>query len=456
MNFSEEFQHIPLISRPRIRWWLPSTFTDEKELEREILMFKEAGFAGAEIAAGTACDPNTRQTENGWGSDRWGEQIKHILKFAKEQNFEVDLMVIPSGKLMIQAITDVDDPTRVVRLELDGESITGITKNNPYSGPLPVSEEAVRDAKAVNGTCALYAVTVAKYVDKERSILSLESARELELGTDVIRTGNDPLSYTVTFAPHDDGEYVLFAWWQHPSAENLCGIPQFDFLGEYGTKRFIQYHEEEFLPQLGEMREYITSYFNDSLEWETHLDFVVGFRELFVEKFGFDITKYLPALYEKNYWGCFRIPCPDFSFDKHNDQLINCYGAFLTDLYIENHLKPMQAFCHRNGFTFRAQTSYGKVLELEKAAGCVDIPDTETLYGKDILDFYRAQAGAAHIMGKSIYSIEASAETKGRGNGEENSGMYAQGFRRHLWHLQRAYATGVNQVYFHGCMYQGN
>ena len=204
------------------------------------------------------------------------------------------------------------------------------------------------------------------------------------------------------------------------------------------------------------MRESITSYFNDSLEWETHLDFIVGFREMFVEKFGFDITKYLPALYEKNFWGSFRKPCPDFSFDKHNEELINCYGAWITDLYIENHLKPMQEFCHKHGFTFRAQTAYGKFLELEKTAGYVDIPDTETLYGKDILDFYRVQAGAAHITGKSIYSIEASAEAKGRGNGEENSGLYAQGFKRHLWHLQRAYATGVNQVYFHGCMYQGH
>lgn len=95
-------------------------------------------------------------------------------------------MVIPSGKLMLEAIADVDDPAQGVRMELDGESIAGITQSTPYCGPLPVSEEAVRDAKAVNGTCTLYAVTVAKYVDKEKSILSLESARELEPGTEVI------------------------------------------------------------------------------------------------------------------------------------------------------------------------------------------------------------------------------------------------------------------------------
>ena len=211
-------------------------------------MFKEAGFLGAEIAAGSACNPTTQINEKGWGHERWGQQIKNILQIAKEQNFDIDLMVIPSGKLMINTISDVDDPTQGVRLELDGESVTGITKSNPYCGPVPVSEEAVRDATAGKGTCVLYAVTVAKFVDKEKSILSLESAKELDLGTDVIKTGEDSLSYRVTFAPEDDGEYVLFAWWQHPSGENLCGIPQFDFLGKYGTKRFFNITKRSFYP----------------------------------------------------------------------------------------------------------------------------------------------------------------------------------------------------------------
>ena len=117
MKNTEEFTHIPPSSRPKIRWWIPSTFTDRQELEREIIMFKEAGFSGAEIAAGSACDPTTKKEEKGWGTDRWGEQIQYILKIAQEQDFEIDLMVIPSGKLMIDAISDVNDPTHGVRLE---------------------------------------------------------------------------------------------------------------------------------------------------------------------------------------------------------------------------------------------------------------------------------------------------------------------------------------------------
>lgn len=63
----------------------------------------------------------------------------------------------------------------------------------------------------------------------------------------------------------------------------------------------------------------------------------------------------------------------------------------------------------------RYQTAYGKILELAQTAFYVTIPETETLYGGDILDFYRLQSGAVHLSGKKTNSIEASAEMNGRG-----------------------------------------
>ena len=98
----------------------------------------------------------------------------------------------------------------------------------------------------------------------------------------------------------------------------------------------------------------------------------------------------------------------------------------------------------------RYQTSYGKDLELAQTAMYVTIPETETLYGGDILDFYRLQAGSMHLSGKQIYSIEASAEMNGRGNGGVNSGNYQQTWGNQLWHIQRAFSCCVNQAVFHG------
>lgn len=456
MQVFNEFKSVPSSARPKIRWWIPSTLTDINQAKREISMFKEAGFSGAEICARDVFNPTTQKIEKGWGTKEWGATVKAILEEAKKQDFEIDLMVLCSSPMMIDAIDDVDDPKGGARLELDGAYIDGITKENPYSGSLPLNEEAINDAKEMNGTCKLYAVTVAKYVDKEKHILSLSSARELNIGIDVVKIGEDSLSYSVNFVPEDNGEYVLFAWWIHPSKENCHGIAQLDFIGKYGTPLFIKYHEEEFLPSLGEMKDYVTSYFLDSIEWANHMDIFTDFRKMFIEKNGYDLTKYFPAIYDQDHCGCYYEVHPDFSFDEHSEKFANDYTEFLTNMYIENHIKPLKEFCVRNGITLRYQTTYGKFFELAKTAGYVDIPDTESLYGKDIIDFYRIQSGAAHITGKNIYSIEAAAEKPGRSNGGENSGNYVQGFKNQMWHLQRAYASGVNEVYFHGCRYRGH
>lgn len=456
MGFVKKLKNISKESRPKMRWWVPSTLTDENEATREIKMMKEAGFGGAEVAPKYILNPATSKNEFGWGAPEWGETVRKIIKAAKELDFEIDLMVMPSSSMLLDIIKDPNDITQGARWELDGAFIDGITKDNPYYGALPLNNWALRNSNFVNGHCVLYAVTVAKYIDKEKRILSFDSARELDLNECVEKTWDDPISYKIKFTPKDEGEYVLFAWWEHPSGMNRDGIPQLDFIGEYGTKRFIEYHEKEFLPSLGEYKDYVTSYFVDSIEWCNHLNVPQNFRETFIKKQGFDITKYLPAIYEKGYGGCYRMPCPEFKFEKNSAQLMNSYGEFITSLYIENHINPLREFCNKNGMTLRYQTSYGCFFELQKTAGFVDIPDTETLYGKDIIDFYRAQSGAMHVTGKDIYSVEASAEKPGRGNGKENSGNYAQTFKNHLWHLQRAYAGGVNQVYFHGCRYRGH
>jgi len=455
MNLFRDAGSLPPESRPRIRWWIPGTMADKAELIHELRMLKEAGFAGAEVAPSKMFNPVLGRIEGGWGLARWTENFRAILAEAKKQDFAIDLMILCSSPMAIPLVTDASDPSEGVRMELDGAHIDGITREHPYDGPVPVSAEAFEDAEAVGGRAELYAVTVAKVLDKERRILAFDSVRELDLASCVTKTGGDARTWKVRFAPEDEGEYALFTWWAHPSGENTAGIPQLDFYGKAGTARLIDYFENTFLPSLGEDAKTIRSLFTDSIEWAAHLDFTPGFREEFVRRYGYDLVKYLPALYEQEWSGVYRVPAPDFRFERGSEQLYHAYGDFLTRLYAENHLIPLRAFCQRHGMTLRAQTSYGKALELANTAGCVDIPDTETLYGKDIVDFYRIQSGAFHIHGAQTYSVEASAEAPGRGNGDANSGNYEQTFKKQLWHLQRAYAGGVNQVYFHGCRYRG-
>lgn len=463
--FIDGFVDVAMENRPRTRWWVPGSHMTKAEIEAEIKSMVNAGFGGAEIV------PVATGGEGGdsidWGSEQWNEMIKHMLEVAGEYDFTIDFTMTPAWPLALPTIKDVNDPSQGAQMELDRAYQDGITKDNPFNGQLPMSDEALEDVSLVNGKIELAAVTIAKYVDKENKVLDFDSCISLDINNVIT---NEDGTYTTSWTPEDDGEYVLFSWWQHPSGNQKYGNNQVDHYSKAGSQMIIDYWENNLIPYYGDGFKNVKSLFIDSLEFETHLDWTYGLLTGFEEKNNYDVAAYLPAIYDQdaigNYMG---EPEPDFSFNKNNEALQNDFKDYLTDLYIENHLKPLQEFCQKYGLELRYQTSYGKTLETARTAMYVDIPETETLYGDDYLDFYRLQSGAVHLTDKELYSIESAAEWteqwnekdpetgeyKTRGNGEKDCGNYQQTFQSQAWHVQRAFAGGVNQVVFHGYAYNG-
>ncbi len=454
-SFPEEFGHPTGSRRPRIRWWVPSPYLSKEGVERDIHAMAEAGFSGIEVVPMPRYDvPGELFVE--WGTPWWKEISRHMLTTAAKYHLTLDFTMTPYWPLSLPDITDAADPRQGAQMETDGVYVDGVTRKTPFDGPVPLSQPALDDAANAHALPRLAAVTCAKYLDKASHTLSYESARALVLGKEVLPEPNHPLCWRAFFQPEDDGEYVLFAWWEHPSGEKTCQNLQLDHYSAAATRALTDYWEEELIPSYGAEFMHTAAMFIDSLEYPTHLDWTHGFLEAFQHRNGYDISPYLPAIYDPNCLGGFRsFPAPAFRFDRCSEQLINDYGEFLTFLYIENHLKPLDEFCRRHGVSMRYQTAYGKILELAQTAFYVTIPETETLYGGDILDFYRLQSGAVHLSGKKIYSIEASAEMNGRGGEGINSGNYQQTWGDQLWHIQRAMACGVNQIVFHGYSYEG-
>ena len=430
------------------------------EIEAEIKSMSEAGFGGAEIVPVSSGGNDGSSID--WGTDQWNEMIKHMLQVAGKYNFTIDFTMTPSWPLALPTIQDLDDPDSGAQMELDGSHVDGITKENPYRGKVPVTTEL--DA----GTPVLMAVTVAKFADKENAVLDYSSAKTLDLATQVVHNSQDPTDYTVEFTPEEDGEYVLFGWWQHPSGNKTYDYYQVDHFGKAGSQAIIDYWENNLIPYYGEDFKNASALFIDSLEFKTHLDWAIGLLDEFKQFKNYDFSSYLPAVYDTDSLGNQNAdPQPDFRFDQDNEALKNDFRDTLTHLYIENHLNPLSEFCDQHGVQLRYQTSYGKSLELAQTAMYVDIPETETLYSADVLDFYRLQSGAVHMADKQIYSIEASPEGMlhlnfggheihvPQGNGEESPGNYQQTWDSQIWHLQRAFAGGVNQIVFHGYSYNG-
>lgn len=468
-TFEERFVNPNMSDKALTRWWVPGAKMEKEEIKKEILSMVNAGLGGAEIVP-VSLAGGDGEGEIDWGSDEWKETTKYILETAAQYNFTIDFTMTPAWPLALPTIQDVNDISQGAQMELDGAWQDGISKTNPFKGKLPMSEEVKNDVEKVDGKVTLIGITIAKYVDKENKVLSYESATSLDLSK--VKENEDG-TYSFEFTPEEEGEYVLYAWYQHPSGNQKYGNNQVDHYSKAGAQMIIDYWENELIPYYGEAWSACRSLFIDSLEYETHLDWTQDLQNTFENTFDYDIVPYLAGVYDSsdewtaigNYMGD---PVSTFTFDQNTTQIQNDFKENLTQMYIENHIKPLEEFCKKNGVTLRYQTAYGKNLELSNTAMYPDIPETETLYGNDYMDFYRLQAGSVHATDKNIYSLETAAEWTEtwnakkdngeygtRGNGESNSGNYEQTFLDHLWHDQRAYASGVNQVVLHGYPYSG-
>ncbi|WP_300266688.1 glycosyl hydrolase [Microbacterium sp.] len=461
-GFAAAFATPSMEDKPKMRWWVPNALMTEEEISHEIESMVDAGFGGAEAVSFAVEDPAGEDVA--WGSERWKKLTKHMLEAAAPYGFSIDFTLTAGWPLNLPTITDLDDPAQGAQKEADSAHVDGITQDAPFSGAIPVPE--LRDTA---GTPTLAAVTVAKYADKEARTLDYASARSLDL--DDVRYADreaDPTNATIDFVPGDDGEYVLFGWWEYPSGNKAHGNYEIDHFGTVGAQSLIDFWEDELIPAYGDAWSSVGALYSDSLEFATHLDWTDGLLDSFEKAKGYDLRPYLPALYQASAAGDYSgDPVPDFAFDAHSEQIRNDYFDVMTKLYVENHLEPLQKFAHDHGVDLRVQPAYGKNLNTPASALAVDIPETESLYGSDIIDFYRLQAGAVHLGDKKTYSIETAPEQHikidmgefvydvPRGNGETDAWTNQQTMRDMRWHIQRAFAGGVNQIVFHGYPYNG-
>ena len=156
----------------------------------------------------------------------------------------------------------------------------------------------------------------------------------------------------------------------------------------------------------------------DSLELSTYgaggMFWGAHFAGEFRERRGYDITPWLPFLTRS-------APLMASSTVYHHEPLETQrstvekvrfdYVRTLTDLYIENMMRPFAEFLHENGMTLRSEISYGLPFELTRPGPEVDGIETESLEFASQIDAYRLLAGPAHLFGKQ-YSSETGATTR--------------------------------------------
>lgn len=419
--------------RPEVRWWLAEGFHTDETLRREIRLIDEAGFGAVEFLA--MPEPGIDDKRYGWGSEEWIHDTAVLTEEATKRGLGVSYT---SGTHWATAnLMTIGPDDRAASKEL-AYSVEKLAADTARSGKLKRPEITVDRVKLQE----LEAVVAARILQETEDGIVLDIP-----GTDL--TGivkEQALSWT---SP-DDGDYLLFSFWIQgtgQTADPSAGISYtINYMDPDGMKAFTGYWSEKVLTE--EMRDWIqhngrVQMYMDSLELQTHANanqlWACCFLEEFRKRRGYVLTPYLPLLPRDigypRYVHFHYLPA---SGEVQTKLLRDVYQT-MTDLYMENMLKPLQEWLHTMNMTSRAEISYGQTFEISQPGKYVDGIETESLEFCSQPEFYRSMAGSAHIYQRT-FSSETGATM--------HNYQLSMDFYQQIIYTQ--FAIGVTRTVLHG------
>jgi hypothetical protein len=270
---------------------------------------------------------------------------------------------------------------------------------------------------------------------KTQEFVAVVAAPVVEQGADggapvldadaVVDLSSHVVDGALDWAPGDDRTWKLFVFWSHGTGQTASPSASVNYTVNYldraGVDAVIDYWGSTVLtPELRALiaRNPRAQMYMDSLElttWgEGGLFWGASVAHEFRERRGYDLTPWLPFLTRSVR---LMASATTYRYEPTDAQRVavakvrHDYVETLTDLYIENMLRPFAAFLHENGILLRSEISYGLPFELTRPGPEVDGIETESLEFGSQIDAYRLLAGPAHLFGKQ-YSSETGATTR--------------------------------------------
>jgi hypothetical protein len=458
-TFDEEaFSDPPLAYYPYVRWWWPGGAVEQGELRREIALFKDAGFSGLEVQA-----------------YRFGltvgeiENDRDVLTVATNDFFdkmrivgeEADRLGMafaftlgsgwPSGGPFVS-----DDPERQLLV-----SSLNVSGPGQYDGPLPPVEQPgywdiVTDIMDVLGTfdedADLVTATAARVVDDAVEPIVLDSFTDITSSV-----AGDTLSWQVP-----DGEWTVFAFYENRTTHKPAGAAYpppadgalvADHLDPAGAEELIEGFAAPLLEACGDHPP--DTVFVDSFEMVGELPWTPSFLDRFQQSKGYDLTPYLPLIFEQGGESKYTQMLVDMSGEEPvpayasasdiGERVREDYEEVRSALFIEGFVETMRGWAHDNGMLFRmqAQGGWADYLDTYEMA---DIPESEGLFAGGSFDFMKMASSAAHTAGRTYTSTEAFVAIHSDPRAITLEDLYLLS--------GRAYAAGINRMIYHGYPYR--
>lgn len=406
--------------RPEVRWWLAEGLHTDETLRHEVAEAHRLGFGGMEFLA--MDEAGVDHSRYGWGAEEWTHDSHIVVEETTKRGMAVSFT---SGTNWSNANTPTITPDELAAAqELDvvieelaaGESRSGALPRIDLDAPLPPSPIPGHRAKITKQS--LVAVVAARVLDGAASGLVLDAASVVDL---TAHLQGESLDWT---AP-DEGSWRLFVYWMHGTGQTASPSATVNYTVNYldreGVQAVIDYWDAVVLTP--ELRALIAAnprpqMYMDSLELSVFGAAGLFWGQCLAEEFrarrGYDIVPWLPFLQ------C-AMPFMAVSTTYHHQpapqdaarvaKVRHDYVATLTDLYIENMLRPFAEYLHSVGLGLRSEISYGLPFELTRPGPEVDGIENESLEFGSQIDAYRLMAGPAHLFGKQ-YSSETGATTR--------------------------------------------
>jgi alpha-L-rhamnosidase len=409
----------PIEYRPELRWWLAEGVHTDETLRYEINTAHRLGFGGMEFLA--MDEEAIDHIRYGWGSEEWVHDSQIVVEETTKRNMSVSFTSGTNWSNANIPTIDADHPAAAQELNVVSEELDGGASR---TGALPrIDLQAGRKTiipgeRGVITEQTLVAVVAARVVEEREvgTVLEVESVVDL---TDRVQNG------ALDWLAPPDGVWRLFVYWRHGTGQTASPSASVNYTVSYldpdGAQAVIDYWDSVVLTP--ELREQIrqnprAQMYMDSLELSTYgaggLFWGRTVAEEFQTRRGYPITPWLPFL--TRHIGLFSASTI-YHHEPSDDHRITVekvrfdYVRTLTDLYIENMLRPLATFLHDNGIQLRAEISYGLPFELTRPGPEVDGIETESLEFGSQIDAYRLLACPAHLFGKQ-YSSETGATTR--------------------------------------------
>ncbi|MCC2978248.1 hypothetical protein LK533_16470 [Sphingomonas sp. PL-96] len=458
----------PVDAGPYLRWWWPGADVEAGELRRELQVIRKGGFGGVEIQpflmgtfAVQDADPAAKARILGVDSPRYFDLVRGVMTDADRLGLKVDLTHYSGWPGGSPAVTPFFGSQSLAWSEASfkgGRRVEIAVPRprpglNAWANVFASIYSGLGDFNDFDaGAAQLMSAVVARPTGGGHSLFSIRDTLTLDPKSVRVVDGmirNGRFSWD---AP--PGDWVLVASWIMPTGEqaSLAAMKAPVYIVDPLNARAVDAEYNYVYGQRTGLSHFygkpFRAIFNDSLEFKADRMSARDFLAEFRKRRGYDLRPWLPIVY-RAFADNFTIgevlphPAVDFRISAQDERVRYDYQLTLSDLIIERFVDRSRRWAAARGLLSRGQ-SYGMDLDMVRALGANDIPETEQLYAGGSDAFLRFASSGGMLYDRP----QVGAESMVWGNQD-----YVDNAAKLKLSADRMFLAGVNQIVYHGYPY---